>query len=165
MHLLARLASTYLERIVDTYGGLVFRRCQSMVRPPRREAPARRAPLPSPAAVTVVNRHRCSPLEETHPLDERHCIHQQRPPSPTNADALQRAPMLASPRRSTSSTSATASPSSSHRRQPTPMRSSRGEAPARRAPLHPTAVTVANQRRCPPPALCTVHSQHSLTDH
>ena len=25
------LASTYLERIVDTYGGLVFRRCQSKV--------------------------------------------------------------------------------------------------------------------------------------
>jgi hypothetical protein len=29
--LLARLTSTYLERIVDTYDGLVFRRCQSMV--------------------------------------------------------------------------------------------------------------------------------------
>jgi len=87
-------------------------------------------------------------------------------------------PMLASPRRSTGSTSATASKSSSHRRQPTPMLSSkrstsststtaftssghlcqptlmlppRGEAPTRRAPLHPTAaVALTNQHRCSP---------------
>ena len=65
------------------------------------------------------------------------CNHQQQSPSPTNTDA-------SSPGRSTSSTSATASPSSSHHRQPTLMLPP-GEAPARRAPLHPAAaVTIAN---------------------
>ena len=69
------------------------------------------------------------------------CNQQQQSPSPTNTDA-------SSPGRSTSSTSATASPSSSHHRQPTLMLPP-GEAPARRAPLHPAAaVTIANQRRC-----------------
>jgi hypothetical protein len=54
----------------------------------RREVPARRAPLPSPAAFTFANYHRCSPLEEKHRLDEHHCIQQQQSPSPTKADPL-----------------------------------------------------------------------------
>jgi hypothetical protein len=58
---------------------------------------------------------------------------------------------MLSPSGGTSSTSATASPSSGHLRQLPPMLSSRREALARRAPLHPTAsVTVANRRRCSP---------------
>ena len=109
---------------------------------PPGEAPARRAPLHPAVAVTLANQRRCFIPEGKHQLDEYHCITRQYSPSPTNTDA-------SSPRRSTSSTSTTASPSSSHLRQPTPMLASRGEAPARRAPLHPpAAVTFANQRRC-----------------
>ena len=40
------------------------------------------------SAVTFVNYHRCSPLEEKHRLDGHHCITPQPSPSPTNADAL-----------------------------------------------------------------------------
>jgi hypothetical protein len=110
--------------------------------PSRREAPARRAPLHRPAAVTFAHQRRCFLLEEKHQLDEYHCMHQQQSPSPTSADA-------SSPRKSTSSTSTTARTSSSHHRQPAPVPPPRGKAPARRAPLHsPAAVTFANQRRC-----------------
>jgi hypothetical protein len=109
----------------------------------RREAPARRAPQPSPAAVTVASQPRwCSFLEEKHTgsTSTTASNSSSRPHQPT--------PMLSS-KRSTSSTSATAFTSSGHRRQLPPMLASRGEAPAQRAPLHPTAtVTTANQRRC-----------------
>jgi hypothetical protein len=47
--------------------------------PPQGEAPARRAPLHAPAAVTVANQSRCFLLEEKqkHQLDEHHCNHHQ----------------------------------------------------------------------------------------
>jgi hypothetical protein len=103
---------------------------------PRGEAPARRVPLHHSAVFTFANQHRCFLPEEEHQLDEHHCITQQQSPSPTNADACLS-------RRSTGSTSTTASPSSSNLCQPTPMLPPRGGAPARRAPLHhPAAVTI-----------------------
>ena len=112
------------------------RRQQTPMLPSRRGNPARRVPLPHPAAVTVAHQRRCFLPAEKHQLDERHCLHQQRSPSPTTTDACLS-------RRSTGSTSTTASPSSSNLCQPTPMLPPRGGAPARRAPLHhPAAVTI-----------------------